>query len=157
MGEWHLMSSSYCGNNSSYSQIDNVRLAISRDLHGWIVPTNTKIPLFYLKVVSISESVFKEGRYRIEIAVVALNKKSADMIFWRLIEGSRQTSDPIIKITPVHVSNPTTFQECLEWKEKESKKWADYYSMDSAVPQTKFHCNSNTINYQFLKINEFIM
>jgi hypothetical protein len=108
---------------------------MSRDLHGWFDHLNTEIPLFYLKVVSVSESVIVEGRYRVEIAVVALNQESADMIFCRLIEGSTQTNDPLVMNTSVHVTNPTIFQKCLEWKEKENKKkWADYYSMDSAVP-----------------------
>jgi len=134
----HLMSGCHCRKYPSYSQFDkdpNNRLAMSRDLHGWFDHLNTEIPLFYLKVVSVSESVIVEGRYRVEIAVVALNQESADMIFCRLIEGSTQTNDPLVMNTSVHVTNPTIFQKCLEWKEKENKKkWVDYYSMDSAVP-----------------------
>jgi hypothetical protein len=108
---------------------------MSRDLHGWFDHLNTEIPLFYLKVVSISESVIVAGRYRVEIAVVAFNQESADMIFCRLIEGSTRTNNPLVMNTSVHVTNPTIFQKCLEWKEKENqKKWADYYSMYSAVP-----------------------
>ena len=83
-----LMSGSHCRRYPSYSQYDNDpnnRLAMSRDLHGWFDHLNTEIPLFYLKVVSISESVIVAGRYRVEIAVVALNQESADMIFCRLI------------------------------------------------------------------------
>ena len=134
----HLMSGSHCRKYSSYIQYDkdpNNRLAMSRDLHGWFDHLNTEIPLFYLKVVSISESVIVQGRYKVVLAVVALNQESADMIFCRLIEGSTQTNDPLVMNTSIHVSNPTIFQKCLEWKEKENKKkWADYYSMDSAVP-----------------------
>jgi hypothetical protein len=134
----HLMSGFHCRKYPSYSKYDkdpNNRLAMSRDLHGWFDHLNTEVPLFYLKVVSISESVIVEGRYKVVLAVVALNQESADMIFWRLIEGSTQTNDPLVMNTSVHVTNPTIFQKCLEWKEKENKeKWADYYSMDSAVP-----------------------
>jgi hypothetical protein len=121
----HLMSGSHCRQFSSYSQFDkdpNNRLAMSRDLHGWFDHLNTEIPLFYLKVVSISESVIVEGRYKVVLAVVALNQESADMIFWRLIEGSRQTNDPLVTNTSVHVTNPTIFQKCLEWKEKKTRR-----------------------------------
>jgi hypothetical protein len=108
---------------------------MSRDLHGWFDHLNTEIPLFYLKVVSISDSVIIEDRYKVVLAVVALNQESAGMIFWRLMEGSTQTNDPLVMNTSVYLTNPTIFQKCLEWKEKEKKKkWADYYSMDSAVP-----------------------
>jgi hypothetical protein len=108
---------------------------MSRDLHGWFDGLLNAIPLFYLKVVSISDSVIVDGRYKVVLAVVAPNKESADMIFWRLIEGSTQTNDPLIMNTSVHVSDPIIFQNCLEWKEKENKKkWAEYFSMDSAVP-----------------------
>jgi hypothetical protein len=121
----HLMSGSHCRRYPSYSQYDNDpnnRLAMSRDLHGWFDHLNTEIPLFYLKVVSISESVIVVGRYRVEIAVVALNQESADMIFCRLIEGSTRTNNPLVMNISVHVTNPTIFQKCLEWKEKENKK-----------------------------------
>jgi hypothetical protein len=134
----HLMSGSHCRKYPSYSQFDkdpNNRLAMSRDLHGWFDHLNTKIPLFYLKVVSISESVIVEGRYIVQLAVVAFNQESADMIFCRLIEGSTQTNDSLVMNTSVYVTNPAIFQKCLEWKEKENKKkWVDYSSMDSAVP-----------------------
>jgi hypothetical protein len=134
----HLMSSAHCRNYSSYRQYEkdpNNRLAMSRDLHGWFDHMNSDVPLFYLKVVSISESVIVEGRYRVQIAVVAFNQEAADMIFWRLIEGSTQTKDALVMNTSVHVTNPTIFQKCLEWKEKDNKKkWAEYNSMDSAVP-----------------------
>jgi hypothetical protein len=127
----HLMSGSHCRKYPSYSQYDkdpNNRLAMSRDLHGWFDGLNTDIPLFYLKVVSISGSVIVEGRYKVVLAVVALNQESADMIFQRLIEGTSATSDPLIMNTSVYVTKPTIFQTCLEWKEKENKKkWADYY------------------------------
>ncbi|KAK5672249.1 hypothetical protein QVD99_001353 [Batrachochytrium dendrobatidis] len=134
----HLISDSHCRNYPSYSQYDkdpNNRLAMSMDLHGWFVNLSTEIPLFYLKIVSISDSVIVEDRYKVVLAVVALNQESADMIFYRLIEGSTKTDNPLIMNTSVHVTNPTIFRKCLEWKEKETmKKWDDYYSMDSAVP-----------------------
>ena len=135
----HLMSGSHCRTYSqSYGQYDNDpnnRLAMSRDLHGWFDHLTTEIPLFYLKVVSISDSVIVEDRYKVVLAVVALNQESADMIFYRLIEGTTQTNDPLVMHTSVYVTKPTIFQKCLGWKEKENKKkWEDYYSMDSAVP-----------------------
>ncbi|KAJ8322651.1 hypothetical protein O5D80_008618 [Batrachochytrium dendrobatidis] len=108
----HLISDSHCRNYPSYEKYDkdpNNRLAMSMDLH--------------------------EDRYKVVLAVVALNQESADMIFYRLIEGSTKTDNPLIMNTSVHVTNPTIFRKCLEWKEKETmKKWDDYYSMDSAVP-----------------------
>ncbi|KAL5038673.1 hypothetical protein RTP6_7791 [Batrachochytrium dendrobatidis] len=134
----HLISDSHCRNYPSYEKYDkdpNNRLAMSMDLHGWFINLSTEIPLFYLKIVSISDSVIVEDRYKVVLAVVALNQESADMIFYRLIEGSTQTDNPLIMNTSVHVTNPTIFRKCLEWKEKETtKKWDDYYSMDSAVP-----------------------
>ena len=134
----HLISASHCRNYPSYSRFDkdpNNKLAMSRDLHGWFDHLNTDIPLFYLKVVSISDSVIIEGRYKVVIAVVALNQESANMIFCRLIEGSTQTNDPLVMNTSVYVTNPTIFQKCLEWKGKENRrKWEDYFSMDSAIP-----------------------
>ncbi|EGF77924.1 hypothetical protein BATDEDRAFT_35892 [Batrachochytrium dendrobatidis JAM81] len=134
----HLISASHCRNYPSYEKYDknpNNRLAMSRDLHGWFDDLSTEIPLFYLKIVSISDSVIVEDRYKVVLAVVALNQESADMIFYRLIEGSTKTDNPLIMNTSVHVTNPTIFRKCLEWKEKETmKKWNDYYSMDSAVP-----------------------
>ena len=134
----HLISASHCRNNPSYSTFDkdpNNKLAMSRDLHGWFDQLNTDIPLFYLKVVSISDSVIIEGRYKVVIAVVALNQESANMIFCRLIEGWTQTNDPLVMNTSVYVTNPTIFQKCLEWKGKENRrKWEDYFSMDSAIP-----------------------
>jgi hypothetical protein len=135
----HLMSGSHCRKfPQSYAQYDrdaNNRLAMSRDLHGWFDHLNTDIPLFYLKVVSVSDAVIVEGRYKVVLAVVALNQESADMIFWRLLEGSIQTNDLLVMNTAVHVTNPTICKKCLEWKEKGNiKKWKDYYSMDSAVP-----------------------
>ncbi|KAJ2985040.1 hypothetical protein HDV02_000797 [Globomyces sp. JEL0801] len=135
----HLMSRSHCRKYpDSYGHYDNDpnnRLAMSRDLHGWFDKLSTYTPLFYLKVVSISNLVIVEGRVRVNIAVVAWNQESANMIFCRLMEGSRATNDPLVMHTSVHVTNPQVFQTCLEWKEKEIKKqWADYNSMDSAVP-----------------------
>ncbi|EGF82601.1 hypothetical protein BATDEDRAFT_86546 [Batrachochytrium dendrobatidis JAM81] len=134
----HLISDSHCRNYPSYEKYDkdpNNRLAMSMDLHGWFINLSTEIPLFYLKIVSISDSVIVEDRYKVVLAVVALNQESADMIFYRLIEGSTKTDNPLIMNTSVHVTNPTIFRKCLEWKEKETmKKWDDYYSMDSAVP-----------------------
>jgi hypothetical protein len=135
----HLMSSSHCRKYpESYGKYDkdpNNRLAMSRNLHGWFDGLNTEIPLFYLKVVSISDSVIVEGRYQVVLAVVAFDREAANMIFCKLIEESTQTNDPLTMNTSVYVTNPTIFQKCLEWKEKETKKkWADYYSMDSAVP-----------------------
>jgi len=134
----HLMSGAHCRTYpQSYSQFDkdpNNRLAMSRDLHGWFDHLNTEIPLFYLKIVSISDSIVVQGRYKVVLAVVALNQESADMIFCRLIEGSTKTNESLVMNTFVHVTNPAIFQKCLEWKEKENKnKWSDYYSMDSAV------------------------
>ncbi|KAI8895276.1 hypothetical protein BC833DRAFT_601903 [Globomyces pollinis-pini] len=135
-GSWGKAES--CHLIPSYSEYDkdpNNRLAMSRDLHGWFIHLTTDIPLFYLKVVSVSESAIVEGRYKVELAVVALNQESANMIFCRLIEDSTPTNEPLIMNTSVHVTNPIVFQKCLEWKEKDTlKKWADYYSMDSAVP-----------------------
>jgi hypothetical protein len=134
----HLMSSSHCRKYPSYSQYDNDpnnRLAMSRDLHGWFDDLNTQIPLFYLKVLSISDSDIVKGRYKVELAVVAFNQESANMIFPRLIEGSTQTDDPLVMNSSVHVTNSAIFQKCLEWKEREStKKWESFFSMESAVP-----------------------
>jgi len=124
----HLMSGSHCRKfHQSYGKYDNDqnnRLAMSRDLHGWFDHLNTDIPLFYLKVISISDNPIVEGRYKIGLAVVVLDKESAEMIFWRLIEGSTQTNDRLIMHTSVYVTNPKVFQKCLDWKEKEiKKKW----------------------------------
>jgi hypothetical protein len=45
-----------------------------------------------------------EGRYRVQIAVVAFNQEAADMIFCRLIEGSTQTKDALVMDTSVYVT-----------------------------------------------------
>jgi hypothetical protein len=135
----HLISSSHCRNYfqtyGSYDKDSNNRLAMSRDLHGWFDYLTTEIPLFYLKIVSISDTAIVEGRFKVVIAVVAWNQEAANMIFWRLIEGSTKTNDPLVMHTFVYVTNPAVFQRCLEWKEKENTKlWNEYVRMDSAVP-----------------------
>jgi hypothetical protein len=134
----HLMSGSHCRTFPSYSQYDkdpNNRMAMSRDLHGWFDHLNSDIPLFYLKVIEISEMPIVAGRYKVGLSVVALNQESANMIFCRLIDGSSQTDDPLIMNTFVFVTNPIVFKKCLEWKEKEnSKNWKEFYDMHSAVP-----------------------
>jgi hypothetical protein len=135
----HLMSGAHCRKYpQSYSQYDkdpNNRLAMSRDLHGWFDMLNTDTPLFYLKVVSISDAPVVEGRYKVVLAVVALNQESADMIFCRLIEGSSATENHLVMHTVVYVTNSTIFQTCLEWKETQIlKEWKEYCSTDSAVP-----------------------
>ncbi len=124
----HLMSASHCRNHSqSYGQYDkdpNNRLAMSRDLHGWFDAMNTDIPLFYLKIISISDTPVVEGRYKVCLAVVALDQESANMIFWRLIEGSLATDNVLVMHTFVHVTKPKAFKLCLEWKEKQIlKEW----------------------------------
>lgn len=133
------MPSSHCNTfPTSYEKYDrdpNNRLAMSRDLHGWFDAINTDVPLFYLKIVSISETIVVDERYKIILSLVAFSQEAADMIFCRLIEGSSQTSDSLIMNTSVYVTNPAVFQKCLEWKEKEiKKKWAEYCSMVPAVP-----------------------
>ena len=76
-----------------------------------------------------------EDRYKVVLAVVALNQEAADMIFCRLLEGSAITSNPLIMSTSVYMTKPVVFQKCLEWKERECRKlWSDYTSMESAVP-----------------------
>ena len=135
----HLMSAFHCRKYpQSYAKFDNDqnnRLAMSRDLHGWFDRLNTYVPLFYLKIVSFSDSIVLQDRYKVILAVVAYNQQSADMIFCRLIEGSTQTDNPLVMNTFVHVTNVDIFRKCLEWKEKEiTKFWKDYESMDSAVP-----------------------
>jgi hypothetical protein len=135
----HIMSSLHCKTfPTSYEKYDrdpNNRLAMSRDLHGWFDNLNSELPLFYLKIVSKSEKIVVDDRYKIILSVVAYNQEAADMIFSRLIEGSTQTSNPLIMNTYVHITKPTVFQTCLEWKERECKKfWERYERMDSAVP-----------------------
>jgi hypothetical protein len=135
----HVMSGSHCRNFESYSRYDkdpNNRLAMSRDLHGYFDGLNADIPLFLLEVVSISESiVVPPDRYRVDLAVVAWDKEAAEMIFWRLIEGSKSTSDPLVMHTFVYVTNTNIFRKCLEWKAKEIRKvWEDFSSMYSAIP-----------------------
>jgi len=136
----HIMSKEHCNNYYStygkYNKDPSNRIALSRELHGWFDNNlGAEIPLFYLKVVNISETPIVEDRYRIVLAVIVVNLEYADKIFSRLIEGSTQTDNPRIMNTFVYIKNPKIFQKCLEWKEKENtKKWADYYSMDSAVP-----------------------
>lgn len=76
-----------------------------------------------------------EGGYKIIVSVVAFDQKSVNMIFWRLIEGSVATENPLIMNSYVYMTEPSVFQKCLEWKEKEIKKiWNDFCRMDSAVP-----------------------
>ena len=133
------MSASHCKKYfQSYGQYDkdpNNRLAMSRDLHGWFDQLNTDTPLFYLKIVSVSDTPVLEGRYKVVLAVKALNQESANMIFWRLIEGSTSTEDPLIMHTSVHVTKPNVFKVCLEWKENQIlKAWKEYLSMYSAIP-----------------------
>jgi hypothetical protein len=135
----HLMSSAHCRKYlQSYGQLDNDqnnRLAMSKELHGWFDKMSSAIPLFYLKVVSISEAPVLDGRYKVILAVVVVDQESANMIFWRLIEGSTTTDDPLVMHTFVHVMKPDVFQRCLLWKEKEIlKDWQIYFSMYSAVP-----------------------
>ena len=135
----HLMSASHCKMfPQSYDQYDidpNNRLAMSRDLHGWFDQLNSYTPLFYLKIVSITDAPVLEGRFKVMLAVVALNQESANMIFCRLIEGSSATDNPLIMHTFVHVTKPNVFKKCLEWKERQIlKEWEDYFSMDSAIP-----------------------
>jgi hypothetical protein len=134
----HLISRIHCQKYpQKYPQYDdnpNNWLAMYRDLHGWFNLT-TVIPLFYLKVVSVSESFVIQDRYKVVLAVVAVDQESAGMIFRRLIEGSTIIDDPLIMNTFVYVNNPAIFRKCLEWKEKRTTLlWAEYYSMDSAVP-----------------------
>ena len=135
----HLMSASHCKTfDKTYGEYDkdpNNRLAMSRDLHGWFDGLNSITPLFYLKVVSVSDAHVVEGRYKVELEVVAMDQESANMIFWRLIEGSFATDNPLVMRTFVHVTNPKVFISCLEWKEKKIvKEWDKYLSMESAIP-----------------------
>jgi hypothetical protein len=135
----HLMSSAHCRKYpQSYGQLDNNqnnRIAMSKELHGWFDKMSSDIPLFYLKVVSISEAPVLEGRFKVKLAVVAVDQQSANMIFWRLIEGSTITDDPLVMHTFVHVMDPGVFQRCLLWKEKDIlKDWQNDFSMYSAVP-----------------------
>ncbi len=95
----------------------------------------TMTPLFCLTIVSISEIPVQWERYRVELAVEALDAQSANMIFQRLIEGSTSTENPLVMRTFVHVTNPKVFKQCLEWKEKQIRaKWNEYFSMEPAVP-----------------------
>ena len=135
----HLMSASHCRTHPhSYGQYDNDpnnRIAMSRDLHGWFDKLNTDIPSFNLRLVSISDNPVVEGRYKIVLAVEALNQISADSIFPRLIDGSSQTENPLVMHTFVYVRKPSVFKLCLEWKEKQiDNAWKEYYSMESAIP-----------------------
>ena len=135
----HLISASDCQTTpESYGEYDNDpnnRLAMSRDLHGWYAQLNTVIPLFNLKIVSISDTpVFKE-RYKVILAVVAYNQESADLIFWRLIEGSTKTDNPLIMHTFVHMTKPDVFKACLEWKQKQiAEAWEEFLSIYSEIP-----------------------
>jgi hypothetical protein len=135
----HLMSASHCkAFSQTYGKYDkdpNNRIAMSRDLHGWFDRLTTQTPLFYIKIVSISDAPVIEGRYKVVLAVVAINQESADMIFCRLIEGSSATDNPLVMHTFLHVTEPKVFKFCLEWKEKQIlKEWEQYFSMDSAIP-----------------------
>lgn len=132
------MSRAHSKKFQSYSQLDNDsnnRLAMSRDLHGWFDHLNTYLPLFYLEVVSISDSIVLDDRYKVIISVKAINRQAADMIFCRLIDGSSKTDNPLEMNTFVYMKNPSIFQKCLEWKAKETNKlWDEYFSTEPAVP-----------------------
>ena len=132
----HLMSASHCNSFAqTYGQYDkdpNNKLAMSRDLHGWFDQLNSLTRVFYLKIVSITDAPVVEGRYKVVLAVVALNQESANMIFCGLIEGSSSTDNPLLLHTFVHVTKPKVFKYCLEWKEKQIRKdWEQYFSTES--------------------------
>ncbi len=134
----HLISSSHCRKYKSYELYDNNpnnRLAMSRDLHGWFAGLNIEIPLFCLSIISISESISVSSRYQVVLAVQAFDLEYAEKIFQRLNNGSQKTEDPLVMDTVVYVTDPTVFQNCLNWKEKNTKKaWETYFSVESAIP-----------------------
>lgn len=140
----HVMDGAHCRKFSSLNKYDkdrSNRLALSRDLHGWFDHLNTSVPLFYVKVISYSDSQVLEDRHELKLAIHALDNEAADMIFprlkegsCRLNEGSVQTNDPLVMYTNIYVVNPVVFQKCAEWKEKVIRKsWDVYNNMKPAV------------------------
>lgn len=134
----HLISAEHCRKYESYRKFDNDksnRLAMSRDMHGWYDELSTSVPLFNVKILSNTKAIVFEDRYEIVLSIKALDAESARMVFWRLKEGSKQTNNPLVMNTTVHVVNPDLFEKCLDWKSKQiDKRWREFLDMDPAIP-----------------------
>jgi hypothetical protein len=135
----HLMSSSHCKKYATYKDYDldsSNRLALSRDMHGWFDALSCEIPLFWLDVKEVSANPVLEGRYKVDLVLKAYDKEAAEMIFWRLKDGSeREDKDDLVIYTHVHVQKPKLFKDCLLWKKNQiEKRWKDYEIMTPAVP-----------------------
>lgn len=134
----HLMSGEHCRKYDTYCKFDNDksnRLAMSRDMHGWFDELSTIVPLFNVRLTSITETPVLDGRYEVELSIEALDAESSCMVFWRLKEGSRKTDNPLVMFTTVHVVKPDVFKKCLECKTKQiDKRWSEFLDMDSAIP-----------------------
>ena len=131
----HLMSSSHCKAYPSYAKYDSDesnRLALSPLVHGWYDGRDCDVPLFNLILTNIS-NVRQDGRYRVDLDILALDIESADLLFKRLKEGTVSDQDePLRRKTHVMVKDTKVFRVCLDWKRKEIEiEWSKYLKIGS--------------------------
>jgi len=100
---------------------------LSTLVHGWYDGRDCDVPLFNLVVTNVRVDI-QDGRFRVDLDIVAFDGESAGLLFPRLKRGSEiYSDDPLRMKTFVFVINHQIFTKCMEWKRKEiEKEWFKY-------------------------------
>jgi hypothetical protein len=120
----HLIARRICKKRklTDLDRSDNNRLALSRQLHGYVDGlSNGQRPVVKLNYVP-SDEEFIDGRYRIVVGVEFMSEKVKAIVAPLLKASSRQTNDPLIMECDVFVRNKQEFIDCLEFKSEETQK-----------------------------------
>jgi hypothetical protein len=120
----HLIAKHICKKRklTDLDQSENNRLALSRQLHGYVDGlSNGQRPVVKLNYVPSNEDII-DSRYRIVVGVEFMNQKVKAIVAPLLKDSSRQTENPLIMECDVFVRNKQEFIECLVFKSEETQK-----------------------------------
>lgn len=121
----HLISHAICKKKPKYGSLDkseNNRLALSRQLHGYVDGlSNGWRPVVKLNYVSAEQHPV-DGRYRVVVGVEFLNQKVRGLVEPLLKSGSRNTTNPLIMECDVFVRDKLEFVDSLKHKSEETMK-----------------------------------
>ena len=119
----HLVSKKTClkRKNDSLNRSENNRLALSRQLHGFVDGlSNGRRPVVKLNYVPGKEEKVDQ-RYRVTIGVEFLNQNVRALVEPLLKGGSRNTANPLVMECDVYVLDKKEFIECLIHKSNETR------------------------------------
>ncbi|KAJ3308322.1 hypothetical protein HDV04_001377 [Boothiomyces sp. JEL0838] len=125
----HLLSHQVCKKRklSDLDKSENNRLALSRQLHGYVDGlSNGFRPTVRLNYIPSSEE-YVDGRYRVVVGVEFLNERVKGLVVPLLKDSSReQAGNALVYECDVFVRNKEEFIECLKFKSEETQKlWVE--------------------------------